>query len=263
MSAASRKRPGFALLIVLWALLPLSAFFLTLASGARSDGQVASNLRTAAGLEAAAEAGIETATFALLGGRAPTGSSRLNVSGVSVTVVTEDISGRLNPNIASPELLRALLIHVGAAPGAAERIAAAVADWRTPGGQARPGGAKVAEYRAAGRDYGPPGAPFETLAELGDVLGMTPPMLSALLPNLSLDTDRPPDLAVAPPAIAAALADMGVRGGTSAPSDVFQIVAEAVGASGARAIRRATVKLGPSGDGRPWRILAWRDQQPQ
>ena len=56
---------GFALLIVLWLLVPLSVLLLTLSGTARSNGQRTFNLRDAAHLEAAADGGIASEIFAL------------------------------------------------------------------------------------------------------------------------------------------------------------------------------------------------------
>lgn len=258
MSLRPGCQRGFALLIVLWLLVPLSVLFLMLSGTARSDSQLAFNLRDAAKLDAAADAGIATAIFALLDPRAGTGPLRLTLPGASVAVRVTGLSGLVNPNIAPPDLLRALLERLGAAPVRADRLASAIVDWRTPGQRARPNGAKAPDYRAAGLDYGPPGAPFESLDELRLVLGMTPATLAALLPSLTLYADRAPEPALAPPLIQAALADLGVSArGTAGRGDVFQISAEAAGPGGARVVRRATIKLGPSRGGRGWRVLSW------
>jgi general secretion pathway protein K len=62
----TRRQRGFALLIVLWLLVPLSVLFLVLSGTARSDAQLTANLRDAAAMEEAADGAINTAIFALL-----------------------------------------------------------------------------------------------------------------------------------------------------------------------------------------------------
>lgn len=251
----TRER-GFALLITLWLLVPLSALFLVLSGTARSDTQLTSNLRSAAQLEAAADGAIETAIFGLLQQRAGR-SFTLRLPDADVAVQVLEQSGLINPNAVTPDLLRAVLIRLGAAPEAAERVAAAVADWRTPGQVPRPNGAKAAQYRAAGRLYGPPGAPFETVGELRDVLGMTPRLFAALRPYLTLDTDREPVAALASPLVRAALGDVGVRDRAAQdPGDVFRITATAT-AGRAAVTRRAAVRMGYSPNRRLWRVLSW------
>lgn len=253
-----RRREGFALLIVLWMLVPLSVLFLTLAGVARSDSRLTFNLRDAATLAAAADGGIETAVLGLIQPGGSTAPLRLSLAGASVVVRMESLSGLVNPNIAAPELLRAVLVRIGTDPARADRLAGAIVDWRTPSQQRRADGAKAAEYRAAGLDYGPPGAPFESLGELRLVLGMTPPTYDALRPLLTLFSDRPPDPASAPPAVRSALGDIGVRGGATAPrGTVFLIAAKATNGRGGRVVRQATIRLVASERSRPWRVLAW------
>jgi hypothetical protein len=66
--------------------------------------------------------------------------------------------------------------------------------------------AVLAEYQAAGLDYGPPAAPIETLDELGRVVGMSPAVLAAIRPHLTLYGPPQPNAATADPIVAAALA---------------------------------------------------------
>ncbi len=258
---ASDADGGFALLLVLWTLVPMALLFVMLAAAARSDARLTANLRDAAELEAVADGAIYTTLFELLQrGGAPRDSApaTARLPGADVVVEIANQSGLVNPNIVSPDLLAALLVRLGAEPGRASRIAGAIADWRSPGRQAGRNGAKAAQYRAAGLDYGPPGAPFESLGELGDVLGMPPALLSALAPHLTLYSDGDPDPALADPVVQAALHDLGIvaRAG-QANSSVVSIAARAQRADGAHALRRAVIRVGSPADRRGWRVLLW------
>ena len=249
------RPPGFALLITLWLLVPLSVLFLVLAGSAHSDGQVAANLRDEAVLRAAADGGIETAIVALLGDHNADPPSRIAIGDAVVTVASESLAGFVNPNLASASLLRALLVRVGVEPARADVVAQAIVEWRTPGQQRAAGAGKAAVYRAGGLDYGPPGAPFETVAELGDVLGMDAGILDKLRPALSMFTDAPPNPALAPPLVRSALAGLGSIGkGATDRGAVFHIRASATDGR-AVAQRDAVIRLGPGP--RPWRVLAW------
>ncbi len=249
------KSRGFALLITLWLLVPLSVLFLALAGSARSDGQVAANVRDEAVMRAAADGGIETAIVALLGNRNADPPSRISIGHAAVTVASESLAGFINPNLASAALLRALLVKVGVEPARADGLADAIVEWRTPGQQRVAGLGKAAVYKVAGRDYGPPGAPFETIAELGDVLGMTPAILARLSPALSMFTDAPPNPALAPPLVRSALAELGSIGrGATDRGAVFHIRASATNGH-ALSQREAVIRFGPGP--RPWRVLAW------
>ena len=254
---ADRRDRGVALLIVLWALVPLSVLFLTLSATARSEAQAAADLRAAAVLEARADGAIHTAIFGLLsqgGSPAPV----VQAARAGVTVETAVLSGSVNPNTASPELLQALLARLGADPARAKQVAAAIVDWRTPGQRAGAPGAKALEYRQAGLDYGPPGAPFESLDELGLVRGMDPALLAAFAPVLSLYAYGDPDPQAASPVVREALRDVGVfRSPGPLATQVFQVTAVATGTAGTRSVRRAIIRIGPSPDGHGWRTLAW------
>ena len=105
--------------------------------------------------------------------RQPLGDGSADPGGKASVRVTS-LAGRINPNTAEKPLLAALPQQVGASQPAAARLAAAIAYWRTPGQRPRQLGAKAAQYAAAGRDYAPPGTRFQTVEELGQVLGMTP-----------------------------------------------------------------------------------------
>lgn len=246
---------GFALLLVLWALVLVSLLFSMLAAASRSDARLTANLRGAAELEAVADGAIHTAIFDLLRSGDATRTSQ---AGAGVTVEVVSLSGLVNPNVASPELLRALLTRLGADPRRADRVAAAIVDWRTPGRSPGLNGAKAPQYRAAGLSYGPPGAPFETLGELRDVLGMTPDLLAALTPHLTLHWDGDPDPRLAGPVVVAALRDLGIAGAAGrSNARAVQITATAHHSDGTRATRRAVIRVGSSPNRRGWRVLAW------
>jgi general secretion pathway protein K len=255
------REGGFALLLVLWTLVPVSLMFIGLVSASRSEAQLTANLRGAAELEAVADGAIYTALFDRMqrgGSTRDEPGVTAQAPGVQVVVEVQSQSGLVNPNVASPALLRALMVRLGADPQRAFTIARAIADWRTPGQGSGPGAAKAPQYRAAGLDYGPPGAPFETLGELHDVLGMTPDVLAALAPHLTLYSDRDPDLATSDPVVWTALRDTGVVGRLGqASGQVIRITATVQRPDGTRAARRAIVRLGFSPNLRGWRVLAW------
>ena len=248
-------RRGFALLMTMWLLVPLSMLFLLITGAARSNVKVAANLRDAAVLQAAADGGIETAILGLLAGPA---ANPVAIGTASVGLTIVPLSGLVNPNLASQELMRALLVRAGLAPARANDVAAAIVEWRTPGQRGRDGQDKAAQYRAAGLDYGPPGAPFESVDELRDVIGMPPATVAVLRPLLSLFTNRPPDPAIAPPLVRLALGDLGtVPHGGGDGGSVFRITAVATSASRATVARSAVVQVTATGGGRPWSVLAW------
>ena len=193
-AGATSRSAGFALIVVLWFLVLISAIAVYLMIDARSETAIARNMRAAAEAEALADAGVAQAVFNqtepaaayrwLLDGKPhivqlPTGRMTIRLS---------DERLKINPNHASIALLAGLFQSVGVDYGASQRLAAAVADWVGPGDKPRPLGAKKDEYASAGRSYGPPNAPLESLDELQLVLGMTPEIHARVRPYLTIFT---------------------------------------------------------------------------
>lgn len=261
-----RGERGFALLLVLWSLVLLTLITTRLVGAGRSEARLAINLRAAASAEMVADAAVHEAMFRLLDqpstGWAADGTRRhLTLPGGTVEVVIEDHSGLVNPNRASDLLLQALLRGVGADSGTARSAAAAIQDWRSRGASARQFGAKAAEYRAAGRDYGPPEAPFRTTGEVGLVLGMTPALLRQLTPHLTVSFDGDPDPTAAGPVVLQALqASVGQSnlGGGAKGDQVITITTLAESQGGGRFVRQAVVRVGSSGPERVHQVLEWR-----
>ena len=257
---------GFALLLVLWSLVLLSLLVTQLTASGRSEAQLALNLRTNAATEAAADGAVREAVFHLIDGSAAHWPANgqphdIRVAGTRVTVRIDSEAGRINPNTAQPELMAALLHAAGADTQTARSVATAMVDWRFPGDQPRQGGAKLPQYRAAGRDYGPPGAPFESLDELGLVLGMTPELLGRMMPHLTLHHEGDPNPAAADPVVLAALREaLGTLPATAQRIDetTVAITATALGENNSRFVRRAVVRIGAGrGNASLYEVLSW------
>jgi general secretion pathway protein K len=267
--ARSPRKPGdprgFALLIVLWTMVLLALLVTHLTATGRSELRIASNYAGNAQAEAQADGAVFEAAFHVINGDwAADGKPRqLQLGRGTVVLALYSESGKVNPNIASVDLLASLLRALGADPGQANALAAAIADWREAGDQPRPDGAKAPEYRAAGLDHGPPNAPFESLDELGRVLGMTPQLLAALRPHLTLYQFGDPDPASADPVVIQALKQLNGQStqpsfppGLTAGLQTLTVTAEAHSDSGGLYTRRAVVRVGPAFE-RGFQILVW------
>jgi general secretion pathway protein K len=238
------RQRGFALLIVLWTVGFLALLGTQIVAAGRSDTRLADNLKQEAVLEAAADGAVADVMFSIMAARDPSirpdGTVReLRVGQTPVLVRVQDEADRINLNTASGVLMRALVIEVGGAPAQADRIAAAVLDWRTAGTNPRPGGAKAGDYQAAGRSYGPPEAPFQSVEELADVLGMTPDLFERMRPHLTVLTDADPEMSTRDPVVARALSDAAgvadVAGeAQQMPPEVLRIDVTAIGMGAAR-----------------------------
>jgi general secretion pathway protein K len=259
------REQGFALLIVLWVLALIALVATRVLANGRVEARLAGNLRSAAEAEAAADGAVFDTAFRLLQAGPPYRATRaVQVlplrGGGRANVAIEPEAGKINPNIAEPDLLAALFRACGADAATATALTAAVDAWRTPNA---PNAA--ASYAAAGLDYAPPGAPFESLDELGLIAGMPPPLLACLLPRLSLFQPDDPDPAVADPIVLAALRDSSDSASVGNADDQYTavtITATATLASGARFTRHAVIGIGPNASGAWDRVLAWDSPPP-
>jgi general secretion pathway protein K len=243
------------------------------ASG-RTEIRIAGNLVANSAAQAAADGAIFEAIYNLSD---PQPDQRWPVDGTPrqvaigrsrVLVRVEDEASWINPSTASPLLLEALLRVTGSDPDIARQLAAAIGEWVGSAPTPRPQDTLLAEYRAAGLDYGPPGGPIETLSELGRVLGMTPAVLSAIRPHLTLFGPPEPNPATADPVVAAALALTSGAGSATGPlaaqagqtpQDVLtvRISALALGPSNARVPRTAVVRTDAGRQPQGYSVLAW------
>jgi general secretion pathway protein K len=261
-----RPRRGFALLVVLWTLVLLGLLVAHLTATGRSEARIAENYAANAQAEAEADGAVFESAFRVINNDWVSDGSlhelRLAHGVVRLKVLNE--AGKINPNIATPELLASLLHVLGLEQEQANSLAAAIADWREPTDQPRPNGAKAPQYRAAGLDHGPPNAPFESLDELGRVLGMTPQILAALRPRLSLYTFTDPDPTLADPVVIQALRQLQAQTGqqsgipASLPTGMqtMTVTAEAHSDRGGVFTRTAVIRVGPAFE-RGYQILAW------
>jgi len=264
-----RPNRGFALIVVLWTLVLIAFIVVQMTASGRVETQIASNLVANAEAAAAADGAISDAIFNLAD---PLPERRWPIDGTIRTIAIgasrvelrlTDESARVNPNLASPALLQALLQATGNDAANAQQLAAAIADWIGIAAPPRTPDEILADYRAAGRDYAGPRAPLETIDELGRVLGVTPTVLTALRPHLSLFAPSLPDPAHADPIVAAALVALATAGTPGAPAPAaaasqatVRITAVAEGPGGARVTRGAIVRTGsslPQG----YAVLAW------
>ncbi len=157
-----RRNGGFALLIVLWTLVLIAFLVLHLTASGRTEIRIADNLVDNAVAAAAADGAISEAIFNLSNPKPEQrwpldgAAHPLTIGNSRVVVRLEDEASRINPNLASPALMEALLRALGSDPDSARRLASAIADWVGSAPTPRPQEALFADYRAAGLDYGPP-----------------------------------------------------------------------------------------------------------
>jgi general secretion pathway protein K len=264
---------GFALLIVLWAMVLLALLGTQVTGAGRAETRLATALRTGAQLQEAADAAVYETIWHMLDGGGdywPPGAMTrvLNEPAGRVVVKVTDDRGKFDINQVPPGFLQSLFSMLGADKDTATTLANAVTDWRSQ----QPGGAGVdtpltEQYRGAGRVWGPSGEEFQRLDDLNLVLGMTAALAKAAKPYLTLALEQGPWLKYASPVVLAAMekakhdSGLTVEDADARGPVVLNIEAHAVGNNGAAFTRRVLFRLDGTLSGPAWRyrILAWED----
>ncbi len=289
----STTQHGIALVLVLWVLLLLTIITGSFALTARMDRLEANNLLSGTQARLSAEAAINLAVLAL---RDPQNETRMladgriyrqDIDGVAVEVSAIDERGKLDINSTDELTLVNLFTGNGMELTAAQYLAAAVMDWRDEDDLERVNGAEADAYAAAGLKVGPANRPFMMTEELLQVIGMSYDLYRKLEPGITVfSRGAAPDPAFAPVEALMALPDIthdeavnfvnqrngrqpGDSVGTELPNGVvvmeqgrgvtYSIQARATMPNGVWEQLEATIRLGESRSGTPYRVLRWRE----
>ena len=288
-----RRQKGIALVIVLWILL-----LVTISTGAytlmaRMDQLEAHTVISGTRARLAAEAAINLAVLSL---RDPDELTRLvsdgrpyefQVQDVLVEIQVTDERGKVDINAVDETTLTQLFQGNGLEGDDALYLAAAVLDWADVDEMERANGAELPAYESAGLEVGPGNRPFLMIEELLQVLGMPWELFKKIEPALTVFSESgTPDPAYAPLEALLALPDMteedalnfieerqsqdattGV--GATLPNGqvamargrglTYSVLAKATLPNGVWDQVEATVRLGGSSTGLPFKILRWRE----
>ena len=188
----SRSR-GAALLLVMWLVLLLSGLVASYAMSARIESMQGNGAARGVVAGEAARAGVEYAVSRLME-QDPTQrwaadgrGYQLPFGRAKVMVEIRDETAKIDLNAAAPALLSGLFEELGEPRERATRLAGAIVDWRDPDNLSQPvGGAEDPAYASAGLAWGAKDAPFDSVAELEQVLGMRPALYAAAAPHLTI-----------------------------------------------------------------------------
>jgi len=288
----SRQR-GIALVIVLWVLLLLTIITGSFSLMARMDRLEANALLSGTQARLSAEAALNLAVLAL---RDPDDETRMLadgrsytqvINGIQIEVSAIDERGKLDINNTDELTLTDLFTGHGLAVDDAERLAAAVMDWRDEDELERINGAEEDAYSAAGLVVGPANRPFMMTEELLQVIGMSYELFRKLDKGITVYSRAgEPDPAYAPVEALLAIPDLtyeealnfveernsqmpGEATGTALPDGTiamergrgvtYSIQARATMPNGIWEQLEATIKIGGDSNGNPYRILRWRE----
>jgi len=289
----ARPQSGVALVMVLWILL-----LVTISTGAytlmaRMDVLEAHTMLWGTRARMAAEAGLNLTALAL---RDPDEFTRwipdgrpyeLRFHGAILEIKVTDERGKLDINAADETALEQLFLNNGLDDDQATYLAAAMKDWNDPDELERPNGAEVEAYLASGLSVGPGNRSFVMVEELLQVLGMSWELFQEIEPGLTVfSAAGEPNPAYAPVEALMARPDMtpddalnfvAQRHSQDAASGLaialpdgqiamargrgltYSIQAKATLPNGVWDQVEATIRLGGSPDGRPFRILRWSE----
>lgn len=277
----NRRQRGAALVLVMWLVALMTALIGAYAATARIEYMQGRGLHGAVAAESAARAGLEYALVRLQTrefeyGWVPDGRPyRWSFGAASVEVQVVDESGKIDLNTADAILLSSLFRELGSEDEVADAIAGAIVDWRDGDDLTQPmGGAEDPQYAAAGLPYGAKDAPFDTVAELEQVLGMPRTLFERAAEHLTVFSGLPqPDQRFASgpvlramgmdPEMALLQRESGgddAQGLVGAGSGTYSIESRARLADGRQAVLRAVVRAGGSGlPGSAYVPLSWEE----
>ena len=287
---------GIAFVLVLWVIAMLSIMLGSFALVARTENLQSRHLFDTTQARYAAEAGLNLAIFEL---RKTDPAQRWMADGrpyrfgygdAEIELEITDDSGKIDINAASGDLLTNLFMGRGVPMDQAAALSDAIQDWRDPDDLKHPNGAEAADYKAAGLSYTPKNAPFDTVSELQQVLGMTYDLYEKIEPGITIYSgrnspsasygnevalqamypDASPDqiqqfiqqLQSQIPGSGAqpVLAPDGTPVMAAGGGLTYSVKSRATLSNGASTVLDATIRMGGvSAAGRPFVILRWRD----
>lgn len=292
---------GVAFILVLWVIAMLSILLGSFSMIARTENLQSRHLFDTTRARYAAEAGLNLAIYELRKSDPAlrwVGDGRPYTFGygdAEVEVRITDDTGKIDLNAAAVSRNPARLVGLFTARGVeqpeAEALADAVIDWVDEDDLSQPNGAEIADYKAAGLSYGPKNAPFDTVSELQQVLGMNYALYEKLEPSLTIYSGRAdPSVAFAsvetlqamyPEASVEELQMLVEQRQAMAPGDLgaagllapdgtpmmaggggvtYSVKSRATLPNGASTTLDATIRMGGiTVGGRPYVILRWRD----
>ena len=295
MIAARKSQRGVAFVLVLWLLALLTILLGSFALVSRTEALQARHLFETTEARYAAEAGINRAVFHLsiadpLLRWVPDGRKyEFEFERAQVELEITDESGLVDLNTTDTVTLTNLLKASGMDEEAALALSDAILDWRDTDDLVSPNGAEDPDYEAAGLPYGAKDAPFDTVSEVQQVLGMTQALYARVAPALTIYSGQPePNPAFAPFEVLRARQGMTdelarqviemrhawdptlggpppmlpdgtplmAQGGTG----TYSIAARATLPNGAWTQLEATIRLGGAGaSGLAYTVLRWQD----
>ena len=289
-----RTQKGIALIMVLGLVIFLTVIALSFSDAQRVSTQVTSNALASAKAQAAADGAVNRMVFELSRPRSADAQIALaqwkidgvvhqwNENGAEIAVSAKSETAKIDLNFASEPLLKRVFTSVGATEEQADAIVASIKDWTDADNLKRPNGAEADDYRAAGKKVLPTNDFFIAIEELQNVIGISPKLYNAVAPLLTVQSRSPgidpqtasftilslvPGIDVAQAQSWIEQRDQALRDGQAVPplpfsspyfasgTNAVRVRSDVITASGVRASREASLRLGGVARGRPQYFL--------
>ena len=183
---------GIALISVLWISVLLGLVAASFTRTSRTEINLTRNMVENAKAEALADAAINRAALGLFS-RPSQGGFRVDgtvylwrFGDADMLFKITDEGGKVDLNATSVDLLRKLLRALGASPEVSRAVSAAIVDFRDFDDDREQAGAEDRDYQQANLLQNAKDAPFELVAELQQVLGMTPRLYKLMEPLVTV-----------------------------------------------------------------------------
>lgn len=206
---------GIALVSVLWVIVLLSLMAVAISTTSRSSGQLTNNLRYATQARYAAEAGVQWAFWGLdiptdqIPWLADGSIYEMPLADMLIQVAVVDENGKIGLNVATEAMLKPLFIAAEVDDARIDGLVDAILDWRDGDDLTRLNGAEDDDYLLAGLEWESKDAPFESILELRQVLGMDELVFSAIRDSVTVHSGKQTvNPQVAPKLVLMALSDM-------------------------------------------------------
>jgi general secretion pathway protein K len=296
IAGSGRSRNGFIMVAALWLLAALATLAtvasLYMAQSARAlsafDASLQSEMLTTAGLELTAYQLSAPQAAAPAAQRPTHGGFNFRLANSAVTVKYVSEAARINLNMAPRAMFAGLFTALGAKPAEADQFADRVVGWRTtpkPNAQDE----EEALYRAAGLNYLPRRAPFNSVDELWLVLGLPPVIVERALPFVTIYSGlKEINVVDGAPEVIAALPDMTPlrlaeflkqraslppdpelvlgalgekpKGATVAGSTAYRVRMRITFPDGRQRSSEGVILISGPGGKAAFRVLAWQDE---
>lgn len=198
MSIARRhtSQTGSAIIFVLWMSVLLAVILAGVMAMTQTELRLGNGRRSLLSEREAMLSALDLVAYdTALVGRSYVASlpRSVTIDGQQVRVGLAPSQSRLDINMANDEAWIALFTRLGESESAARRLADQILDWRDNDETARQYGAERADYPAGSRKA-PQNRPFITVAELSEVLDMTPQRLACAAPYITVFGGTPAGL---------------------------------------------------------------------